>query len=319
MQVVKFRTMKIIKTHSQDVAVIGNIGIDTNIYLQNQEIDFSVESNFTNNFDYIGQAGGFTCRGFAKLGFMTAFIGYVGDDFMGKYIKEELIKDGIDISCIFTDPGGTSRSINFVYPDGRRKNFYDGKNHMMISPDTEQITKLLSKTKLAHFHIPNWARNLLPIAKESGVIISCDIQDMLAHTDPYRQDFFNYSDILFLSGANIQQPNEVVTKFLSKNPERIIIVGLAANGCLLGTSQGINHYPAVQLPKDVIDTNGAGDGLAVGFLSSYIFDGYSIDDAVLRAQITARYTCTIKASTTDLISRELLDDYFIKITHNQQQ
>ena len=32
-------------------------------------------------------------------------------------------------------PAGTSRSINFMYGDGRRKNFYDGKSHLQLQPD----------------------------------------------------------------------------------------------------------------------------------------------------------------------------------------
>jgi acarbose 7IV-phosphotransferase len=44
-----------------------------------------VESNFTQNLDYVGQAGGYSCRGFVRLGRSTAFIGYVGDDHNGRW------------------------------------------------------------------------------------------------------------------------------------------------------------------------------------------------------------------------------------------
>ena len=110
-----------------DVVVVGNVGIDTNVYLRRADIDFTVESNFTENVDYVGQAGGYTSRGFAQLGKKTAFIGYVGDDHNGRFIREEFRRDGIDTDALFIDPSGTSRSINFMYQDGRRKNFYDGK------------------------------------------------------------------------------------------------------------------------------------------------------------------------------------------------
>ena len=66
-----------------DVAVVGNVGIDTNIYLYGNDIDFNVEANFSENLDYVGQAGGYTSRGYARLGKRTAFIGYVGDDYAG--------------------------------------------------------------------------------------------------------------------------------------------------------------------------------------------------------------------------------------------
>ena len=39
----------------------------------------------------------------------------------------------------------------------------------------------------------------------------------------------------------------------------------------------------------VIDTNGAGDGLAVGFLVSHVLEGRSLEESILRGQLTARH------------------------------
>ena len=185
-----------------DVTVIGNIGIDTNVYLNNTEIDFSVESNFTENIDNIGQAGGYSCRGYARLGKRVAFIGYLGDDYHGDYIRREFIDQRIDSSAIFIDPQGTSRSINIMYKDGRRKNFYDGKDHMTLQPDLNTCRQVLARARVAHFNIPNWARSLLPIAKELGLKTACDLQDVVQVDDPYRQDFIHHADILFASAVN---------------------------------------------------------------------------------------------------------------------
>src|SRR5512144_741068 len=138
-----------------DVGVIGNAGIDTYVYFYQAEVDFSHEANFIENLDYVGQAGGYASRGYAQLGKRTAFIGYVGDDFGGRFIRDELARDGIDQSAMFVDPAGTSRSINFMYRDGRRKNFYDGKSHMQLNPDRVVCRSVLAESRLAHFNIPN--------------------------------------------------------------------------------------------------------------------------------------------------------------------
>ncbi len=66
---------------SSSVAVIGNAGIDTQVYLPGPEIDWQHEANFTLNIDSIGQAGGYASRLYAALGYPTAFVGYLGDDF----------------------------------------------------------------------------------------------------------------------------------------------------------------------------------------------------------------------------------------------
>jgi sugar/nucleoside kinase (ribokinase family) len=297
-----------------EVTVIGNIGIDTNIYFFGPDIDFKVEANFTENIDYVGQAGGYASRGYAQLGKRTAFIGYVGDDFSGCFIREELARDGVDTRALWFDPQGTSRSVNFMYRDGRRKNFYDGKSHMQLQPDLALCREILAQTTLVHFNIPNWARYLLPIARELGVVIACDIQDVISIDDGYRQDFINYADILFFSAANQADPLDLIKIFLQRHPHQLVVAGLGAKGCAVGSRAGIETFPAVTLDAPVIDTNGAGDGLAVGLLSSLVLDGYSLRDSVRRGQLTARYTCIQRASSSNLMTASQLEQYFREST-----
>lgn len=292
-----------------DAVVVGNVGIDTNVYFHAAEPDFSRESNFTEDLDYVGQAGGFASRGYAQLGWRTAFIGYVGDDFSGRFIREEFARDGIDPSAVFIDPAGTSRSVNFMYGDGRRKNFYDGKSHMQLQPDLEVCRAVLAQTRLAHFNIPNWARHLLPIATEQGVTIACDLQDVVRLRDGYRDDFIEFADIIFFSAVNQADPAPLIDELLNWRPELIVVAGMGARGCALGTREGIRHFDAIQMEAPVIDTNGAGDGLAVGFLTGYVLRGDSLDVAIRRGQIAARYTCTRKASSSQLITAEILQHY----------
>jgi sugar/nucleoside kinase (ribokinase family) len=293
-----------------DVVVVGNAGIDTNVYLHGTDIDFDVESNYTENLDYVGQAGGYSARGYAQLGKRTAIIGHVGEDFSGQFIRQELARDGIDTTALFVDPCGTSRSINFMYRDGRRKNFYDGKGHMHFQPDLAVCRTILSRSRLAHFALPNWARHLLPMARAQGLTIACDIQDVVTAGDPYRQDFVIHADILFFSAVNQADPTPFIEAFLAVKPDQIIVAGMGARGCALGRREGVEFFPAVEMDAPVIDTNGAGDSLAVGFLTSYLLDGYSLQDSILRGQIAARHTCTLKATTSNLITPEQLGRIF---------
>jgi sugar/nucleoside kinase (ribokinase family) len=297
-------------TSGSDVVVVGNVGIDTNVYAPGGDIDFDVESNFTENLDYVGQAGGYASRGYAQLGKRTAFVGHVGDDYSGQFVRQELARSGIDTTALFFDPLGTSRSINFMYHDGRRKNFYDGKGHMQLQPDLEVCRTILRGSRLAHFNIPNWARQLLPVAKELGLTIACDIQDVVTVDDAYRQDFVAQADILFFSAVNQADPTPLIREFLAAKPDQIVISGMGARGCAMGTQAGVEFFPPVEMEAPVIDTNGAGDGLAVGFLTSYVLDGHSLQDSILRGQIAARHTCTLKATSSNLITREKLDQIF---------
>lgn len=300
-----------------DVAVVGSVGIDTNVYFYGAGPDFEVESNFTENIDYVGQAGGYASRGYAQLGKKTAFIGYLGEDHLGQLIRDDFAHDGIDMTGMSIDPMGTKRSINFMYTDGRRKNFYDGKGNMQLCPDLEACRSILSKSRLAHFNIPNWARHLLPLTTELGLTVAVDLQDIVSADDLYRQDFIRQADILFFSAVNYDDPKPLIDTFLAIKPDLIVVSGMGARGCALGTKTSVRYFHAVEMQSPVIDTNGAGDALAVGFLSSYVLDGYSLEDSVLRGQIAARHSCTLKASTSNLITLQQLENYYIGMVQRE--
>ncbi len=291
------------------VVVIGNIGIDTNVFLTGNAIDLKHEANFTENLDTIGQAGGYACQAYARLGASTGFIGYVGADWMGEQIRSILRVNGIDTSALFIDPCGTSRTINLVSPDGRRKNFYDGKSHMALRPPLEVCLYAMRGARLAHFNIPDWARLLLAPARELGITVACDIQDVVDPDDPYRRDFIQYADYIFFSSVNHPDPKPVMHAFLHINPNAIVLATMGESGCMIGSAAGLCSYPAVSMDLPVVDTNGAGDSFASGFLLSRVLEGRNLEESVLCGQICARYKCAQKSSSANMITRELLEHY----------
>lgn len=291
-----------------DVVVVGAIGVDTNVYLYTEDIDWSVEMNFAQNIDYVGQAGGYSVQSFKRLGFRTGFIGAVGFDHNGRFIREELSNAGIPFLMLI-DPKGTKRSINIMYQGGQRKNFYDGKGSMDIQPDLGQVREFLRGTTLVHMNIVNWARYLIPVIKELGITLSVDIQDIVDIHDEYRKDFVEEADILFFSCVNFPDPLPLVEQFIEKNPNQLIIVGMGSKGCAL-TKDGKTHfYNPVEIDEQIIDTNGAGDSLATGFLTSYVLEGRSAEESIMRGQLNARFTCGIKGSSSTLMTKDQLEEY----------
>ena len=298
---------------SADVVVVGNAGVDTSVYLPAAGIDFQVEANFTENLDCVGQAGAYAARGYARLGQRVAFIGHLGDDAAGRLVREAFAQDGIDTRGVFLDPTGTARSVNLMYPDGRRKNFYDGKAHLTLEPDLQLCREVMAGARLIHLNIPHWARKLLPVAHDLGIPVACDLQDIVHLEDPYRRDFIQAAGILFFSGANHPDPRPLMQALLAGRPGRIVVCGRGAEGCALGTAEGIRFFPPVRLRRPVVDTNGAGDSLAVGFLTSRVLEGASLEEAILKGQIAARHACTLKADSAGLIRRAALQRQFSRL------
>ena len=279
-----------------EVVVVGAIGINTNVFSA-EHIDLSREGYFTHNADYVGQAGGYTSRGFARLGLRTALVGHVGNDRLGAWIRSELAADGIDVSGLAIDPAGTAEAVNLVGPDGDRTYFYDGRGHMELSFDAELAQRLFDGARLTVFHLANWARHLLATARTAGAVIACDLQDIRDPEDEYRQDFVAASDILFVSAAHHTDPSRMIRSLVSRARGSLVICGRASEGgASVGTPDGIRDFPPPRLGLPVVDTNGAGDALAVGFLTSYVIEGRPLGESVERGQVAARWNCAQKAS-----------------------
>lgn len=293
------------RLEGREVVVVGNIGVDTNAYLPEGFDGARFESAFTDDIDTIGQAGGYSSFGFAALGRRTGFIGSLGDDPLGRWISQELADARVD-TLTFVDPAGTARSVNLVARDGTRKTFYDGKSHMRLTPDVERCRAFLAGARLAHFHLPNWARRLLPIAKELGLFISTDLQDMTAVDDPYRRDFVDASSVVFCSAVNLE-PEVLGEALLRRNPELMVVFGMGSRGAGLCTAAGYRAFPPVTLDRPVVDTNGAGDSLAVGFLTAHVLEGLPPDEALVWGQTAARWACTERVKWRRLITRDQLE------------
>jgi sugar/nucleoside kinase (ribokinase family) len=283
--------------------VVGNAGIDTNVYLPGP-VQLDHETEYTSNLDGVGQAGGYAARGFARLGYRTAFLGFVGDDVLGRWLLDELGADGVDTSHVLVDPAGTNRSVNLMSPDGRRHSFFDGKSHLTIVPDVGAWEAVLGGAKVVHFSIPNWARLLLPAARAAGAVVSVDVQDVHDVGDPYRRDFLDAADVVFLSSANL--PDPLAAMEAVHRAGRIVVCGLGPRGCAVRSDEGRREYGAPSLPDPVVDTNGAGDSLAVGLLAARFIDGRPLDEAVRRGLAAARWCCSIRGSR-DLVTRPQLE------------
>ncbi len=291
-----------------DVVVVGNVGVDTTVFLHGTTIESSLETHYTDDVDSIGQSGSYSVRGFAQLGYRTALIASVGDDHHGRWLRETFADDGIDLAGVFTDPAGTNRSVNLLRTDGKRISFFDGRSHMTLMPDLEMCRSVLGRARHVHFSIPNWARHLLPIARECGLTVSCDIQDVVTLPDEYRDDFIAGSDLLFMSATNHDDPLPLVRHCLAIHPGQTVVVGMGARGCMVADDHEVLTFAPPPSTLPLVDTTGAGDALAVGFIAACVLEGMPLDRAVLRAQLGARHTCAQRATSDTLVTRRQLDE-----------
>lgn len=300
-----------------DVLVVGAVGVDTVVYPPD---DWSWSSGGEGTLaevrDVVAHGGGYAARGYAALGYRTALLGHVGDDDHGRRVRHTLSDDGVAVDGLVTS-GSTAHSVNIMDRAGARRNFYDPRLNDVDPPDEATTTALLDRSRIAHVNIPDWARRVLEPARERGVTLVVDVQDASGLGDGYRRDFVRAADLLFVSADRLADPEGYARGAMEIGHAQAVVVGMGSRGCLLvPRDQPSRTFPSIgTLPdvagggasRPVLDTNGAGDSLAVGVASALLLDGLPMDAAVRRGLLCARWCCTLRGTSDGLTTHAQIE------------
>lgn len=227
-----------------------------------------------------GGSGANTIAGIASFGGRAAYIGKVADDRLGGVFKTDMEKVGVPFpTSPLMDGPATARSIIFVTPDGKRSmNTFLGASVEFSPSDVDRDTVeagailylegyLFDKeaAKAAFVHAAE-------IAHAAGRKVSLTLSDSFCvdrHRDSFRQLIRTQVDILFANEEELLSLYE--TRDFDAAIEQLRSeTGLAAvtrsekGSVIIGDGDPI-AVPAEPVSK-VVDTTGAGDQYAAGFL-----------------------------------------------------
>ena len=274
------------------ITVVGNPGLDTLVVLAEADPDLEADGHFVRNVDTVGHAAAFTARACARLGHDTRILGSTGADVIGGLVRGVLAADGVDTRQMFDDPAGTARSVNFVRPDGRRTYFFDGGSHMTLRPPEPTVEAALAGADLVLSSLPNWARDVVARARALGLPVAVDLQDVRDPADPYRADFIASADYLFASAAHLADPVAAAESWFAAGPAQLVVFGMGPRGALLvqraDAGAQVTEAPPPELDLPIVDTTGAGDSLATGFLDGLLYERLPVAAALHRGQVLAR-------------------------------
>jgi sugar/nucleoside kinase (ribokinase family) len=224
-----------------------------------------------------------TISGLARLGVGTGYIGKIGRDPYGAFFAAEMKRHGTD-ARLFYGASQTGRALGLITPDSERTfATYLGAAVELEADDLD--AELFRGYDI--FHIEGYmvqnhklAETALRLAKEAGLEISLDLasHNVVRENIAFLQDMVaQYVDILFanedesmaFSGKN--SPHEALVAIPPQC--RIAVVKLGKNGSLI--RQKNEHHRIGCIPARAVDTTGAGDLYAAGFLYGLI-KGYSL-------------------------------------------
>ena len=83
-----------------DVICLGRVAVD----LYGEQIGGRLE-DMQSFAKYVGGSSGNMAIGMARQGLRVAMLSRVGDEHMGRFVREQLQREGVDVSCLHTDPG----------------------------------------------------------------------------------------------------------------------------------------------------------------------------------------------------------------------
>jgi sugar/nucleoside kinase (ribokinase family) len=228
-----------------------------------------------------GGSAGNTAAGVAALGGRAGFIGQVAPDQLGGFYRHDLTAAGVEFTTAAADVGApTARSMILVTPDGHRtmNTFLGAAQHLPASAlDEEQIggaSILYLEGYLWDPETPRYAMvRAIEVAREAGRKVALTLSDTFC-VDRHR-DGFNALldggriDILFANQAEVEALAGIAhldsaVAAVSGRVETLVVTK-SEHGAL-ATRGGERVEVAAERIETLVDTTGAGDLFAAGFL-----------------------------------------------------
>ncbi len=220
-----------------------------------------------------------TIHGLASLNIPTGFLGKVGNDEMGMFFSEDMKKNKIQ-ATLLKGKEETGKAITLISPNKERTfATYLGSAVEMTANDISD--DLFTDVDILHIEgylVQNQdlIRHAMETAKKMGCKVSLDLASyniVEAHLEFLQTITKEYVDILFANEDEAKSftsdpPEKALQKIASM--VEIAIVKIGAKGSMIqkGTTQEM-----IQPNKtDKLDTTGAGDLYASGFLYGLVHD-----------------------------------------------
>jgi sugar/nucleoside kinase (ribokinase family) len=259
-----------------------------------------------------------TVAGIASLGGRAAYIGKVADDQLGQVFTHDLRAVGVTYDTTPLKGGPpTARSLIFVTPDAQRTmQTYLGATTQLGPEDLKM--DYITSSKVVYLEGYLWdqprakkaMRDAAITAHDGGIKVSLTLSDAFC-VARFREEFLElaekYVDILFANETEILSlyQAEVFDDALQQVRKHCEIAALTRSekGSIVVNDGDVHVIDAVKGVK-VVDTTGAGDAYAAGFLYAYT-QGRDLAacgrlGGVLAAEVISQYGPRIKGDVKAL-------------------
>ncbi len=253
----------------------------------------------------LGGSAGNTIRAMAKLGCSVGFIGKVGEDKTGDFFHQALENLGVS-PVVFRGEERSGKCVSLISPDGERTMITHLGAALELSAEeiTPEIFKGYDCLYVEGYLVQNHdlIRKAAAMAKECGLDVAIDLAsfNVVAENLEFLRDLVrNYVDIVF---ANEDEAKAFTSESEPLNALQAIsemaslaVVKIGIKGALIKRGNEVVHVGIMAAAKRV-DTTGAGDFYAAGFMSG-LCDGLSLRQCGTIGAITAGKVIEVVGTT----------------------
>lgn len=248
-----------------------------------------------------------TVHGLTRLGVPCSFVGKVSDDEWGRYFLDDLAGCGI-APRLLTDGPETGRAVALITPDGERTfATYLGAAVKLSAADLH--AEMFAGAAIVHIEgylVQDHAllEQALSLARQSGARVSLDLasHNVVSENLAFLRSLAERRliDILFANEEEAQAftgrpPEEALTMMAATCPT--VVVKLGKEGSIVSRN-GITAQLAA-VPARCLDTTGAGDLYAAGFLYGLLRDLPPERCGAIGSILAARVICRVGAKMDD--------------------
>jgi sugar/nucleoside kinase (ribokinase family) len=257
-----------------------------------------------------------TIHGLARLGVETAFIGNVGQDELGSFFHQDMEHSQIQ-PLLTTGQSPTGRAISLVSPDGERTfaTYLGAAVEVSAQQITEGIVSNYNHLHLEGYLVPNrlLVETAFEMARKNNLSVSLDMASynvVEAHNEFLHQILKRYHPIVFANEdeawafTGMNDPHQSLNAFAALCETAVVKIG--SKGSLIAHKG--NFYEAGAIQVHCIDTTGAGDLYASGFLFGLMQEYHPVQCGNIGSLLAGRVIEEAGAK----ISPEVWDD--IKLT-----
>jgi sugar/nucleoside kinase (ribokinase family) len=262
-----------------DDSILGKLGYPKGSMQLISASEIPTITSYTKKFSSVMVSGGSaanTIHGISCLGTYSGYIGKVGTDDLGSFYANDLKSAKVDVKLLYSD-SVTGRAYTLITPDAERTfaTYLGAAVEMQASELPESYFDHFSLLHIEGYLLQNkdLIERALQIAKLKNMHISLDLASfnvVESNLDLLKELIPKYVDILF---AN----EEEARAFTGKGPEdsllefgsltKIAVVKTGRDGSLIYSNNKLEKIDII--PVTAVDTTGAGDQYAAGFLHGF--------------------------------------------------